>query len=430
MTSPNTTKPLRSLQGKSNRPEDRAGNGPQKRGSETAAKNGPSNGGRFLARELNSRIWGRDSRAGSSPPAIASCGRALGADVIGVVESDAGWWSPQVATCKDAKVCDFCAGRHQAEKRDRARWHVESWLAGGGSVFHVTLTVPHRRGHGLCESLAALKGSERRLRSYSSWDCLDIEDWIRVLHVSWTVKNGWHPHFHVLLLADGDTDVALLEAFLSEDWEAATASEGRPASQKGFRARQVDNWWDALYPFHYAPDGEADDRYHPSWDDDLDWDPRHEFDVDSLDDDADPWDGGYSPWSIASAAHKGSRRAGAMWIEYREAMVGERLVAHSKGLSDAWKAREVPAEETPEPVVFVSSWLWNKARFRPAGGVAESGLEVGYRRGVGAMAQHWASALGLEVQVSELAGVPLVTAARSPGPPGSARSRARCGARG
>jgi hypothetical protein len=88
-------------------------------------------------------------------------------------------------------------------------------------------------------------------------------------------------------------------------------------------------------------------------------------------------------------------------------------------LTTVWKAHQLeqpdPEPEVIErdPVVMVDASLWERARRR---GATEMGLEVGRTLGVDAMAQWWATELGVSVRVDDYGACPRVVLSARDGP--------------
>ena len=84
-------------------------------------------------------------------------------------------------------------------------------------------------------------------------------------------------------------------------------------------------------------------------------------------------------------------------------MKGVPVVRCSKMLNTVWKAHQAEQPdpepiELGDPIVHVHASLWEKARRR---GVTQMGLELGRTHGVDAMAQWWATQLGVSVRVED-----------------------------
>lgn len=119
---------------------------------------------------------------------------------------------------------------------------VASWLAGGGGIEFVTLTVPHGDMDRLQDTFDLVtngwrKGvlSGRRFRSDRiAWG---IPAWVRTVEVT-LGANGWHPHIHALLFTTRpwtSRQRAMRGNALFERWSAFVRREtGRSCSRDAF----------------------------------------------------------------------------------------------------------------------------------------------------------------------------------------------------
>lgn len=362
-------------------------------------------------RRLNALIWGHSSdtppppgsRASTDPVKLGGCGRVCeGGRWVPVYDTGDRWTPGAVAICGNAMLCDYCAGREQARSAARYGWHFEDWLQGGGQLLHLTLSFSHGTTDDLDTMLADLKTGFERLRRSTAWKRAGIVNWVRVLHIRWSPEAGFHPHYHVTAFVriGHPLDEASAAGELQAAWRDRIAkSIGRQVSRRhGMIAKIVGSAWGALYAWHWAdPDDERQpdaERRDPSRDDlGPDYDPRHL--------DEEEHRRSWPLYRVAEAALDGDRQAWRAWEELCRAMKGVPVVRCSQMLTKVWKAHEAeqePAEapEVGEPVAIVHSTLWEKAR---RAGATEMALEVGRTLGIEAMADWWATRLGVHIRI-------------------------------
>jgi hypothetical protein len=107
---------------------------------------------------------------------------------------------------------------------------VASAQSQGFDVAMVTLTVRHDRGQRLRPLWDAVAGCWHSTVSRKGWD-LDverhgIEGWVRANEVTWSARNGWHPHVHALVIARAGLDVERLGSSMWNRWASATQRAG------------------------------------------------------------------------------------------------------------------------------------------------------------------------------------------------------------
>lgn len=414
-----TAPPLRDLQGKS---------GVDLGAGEARARAVEAAGGGWCVRDVNAVVLSEGGSAGS-------CGRAFArSELVGVLEGEGGWSVSSLSSCRSGWVCDRCAVVHEGLARERHLWWVRGWLGGGGRVLHVTLTVGHSRSDSLASLLGVLEGCRRSFLESAVVAGLGVVEWVRVLHVRWSVS-GWHPHAHVQLFVPAGVELpeaGVVEGLLWPAWRDRVRRRHHSVSRGGFRARFVDSVVGALYPWLWAPEGGGvSDRYHPDryggFDPDDPRDPLHPGFVG--DDDGGVEDrGSVAVWGLAAAAGAGCGRSRGLWREFHSATKGRAVVSCSRGVSGAWRehveALEAEAEaaeldgagsepeDDRELVGFIESRLWNKARFRRVGGrvssCAEAGLRVGHGEGWEELARFWAVELGVRVRLESWEGFPVL----------------------
>lgn len=371
-------------------------------------------------RRLNAKMWGHSgdrqqgpSRAATDPVKLGGCGRVCeGGSQVPVYAHEGRWLPGSLATCDNMLLCDFCGPRKRAESAARFEWHFADWLAAGGTLLHLRLSIPHRRGDSAADLLAALKASEVELRKSPAWRRARIVDWVRVLDVTFTDANGWNLHYHVTAFVPARVavDIERTTNELQGAWRDGLIKRGYRASKRhGLFARVFGSTFEALYAWREKDDddeADGDDRYHPMADrtDDR-YHPMHDR-------------GSVSLTELATAAiDADDQQAWRLWEELCRALKGVPVVKASRMLDRLWKAHQADMGEPEpvdigEPVALVDARLWERARRE---GCTQLGLQVGSSFGVEAMAQWWATELGVKVQLYEESTPRLVLAN---GPPG------------
>ena len=357
-------------------------------------------------RQLNARMWGHIA-AGDGPVRLGGCGRPVDPGQRVPIYNHDGRWSPgSLASCDNALLCDFCSSRYWAVSSDRFRVQFEDWVEGGGRLLHLRLSVPHAMGDKLADLMVALRDGFKGLRHSDEWKASGIVDWVRVMHIRWSPKNGWHPHFHVTAFVRPGFEADWSARFdqLQAAWRDQLYRQGfsRASKRHGLFARFFASGMRALYAWDHRSD---DDGEEPGYDPvhaqqlDPDYEPHHDP---NLDPDHDPDHGTWPLAQIATAALDGDQRAWRLWEEVGLALRGKPVVQASKMLNEVWKAH-LAANPEPEPevvelepVMLVHSKLWERAR---RAGCTQMGLAVGFEHGPRGLAQFWATQLGVDVEL-------------------------------
>lgn len=216
----------------------------------------------------------------------------------------------------------------------------------------VTLTLQHHLNDRLKPLIAGLTGALQRVQRQRQWKVdlkaeYGLRGMVRSLEVLYGDTNGWHPHFHVLLFVDYELSLAGLEGlrgWLFDLWLAALQKEGYSASE----AHGVD----------VTTAGSKIAEYVAKWGHEPKeqaWGAGHEMtkaaaklkDSELL-----------TPFQLLEAYGAGSKRAGALFREYVEAMTGRHQLHGLKQLEALLAAVELPDADpnyTPAPMYAVVS---------------------------------------------------------------------------
>lgn len=140
-----------------------------------------------------------------------------------------------LAVCGSVWLCPVCAGRIAEVRRGELERAILGWHDDGHEVYFATRTISHKRSDGLDVLLRRFLAANRRLKGMKAYRALlaryGVVGTIRALEVTHGI-NGWHPHCHELVFADGPVDVAAFRAEVSVLWRAAAAAEGLSADDQ------------------------------------------------------------------------------------------------------------------------------------------------------------------------------------------------------
>jgi hypothetical protein len=148
-----------------------------------------------------------------------------------------------LGVCGSVWMCPVCSAKISERRRIEMKTATELHKQDGGYLAMITLTVRHNNGDKLYEKLERLTIAKRSLTSGKRWDALktkiNLLGTIRAFETTHG-KNGWHPHYHVLLFFYNKQDLDQLGTEIYELWEAACRRSGLEASGQGFKIQGAD----------------------------------------------------------------------------------------------------------------------------------------------------------------------------------------------
>jgi hypothetical protein len=159
---------------------------------------------------------------------VATCGRAYSGDVE-IMHRDGRCWPKGVFQCGAIWMCPVCSARIRSYRAAEIQTGAATWVAGGGRLAMVTLTVRHDRSMPLSDVLGAVLSSWRKLQSQKAYRVLrkNLSGTIKSLEITYG-ENGWHPHLHVLLFVNRDlseVEVQRAGLALADGWRKLVSAE-------------------------------------------------------------------------------------------------------------------------------------------------------------------------------------------------------------
>ena len=293
-----------------------------------------------------------------------------------------------VATCGRIWLCPVCNAKVMGQ-RALDLGLVMAWAAAQGyRVIWGALTVRHKRDAALADLLDVQRTAWRSVVQSKTWSSRGPKGtgerigYVRAAELTDGV-NGWHPHFHPVILFDGTRAAA--SAFASEVEAAWIAG----AAKAGAVAKSVAQMLTVLEP------GESGDWVHEYvtksgysmtrtettaklaietvWSQSKDGRRRAPEDGSQMGGEGAAKTAAH--WTLLDAAHDGDKRARARWRELEKATKGHRMLMWSRGL------RKMAGISTPDQtdeelaakvvgtvedtVCFITSDGWRAVRKRP-----------------------------------------------------------------
>lgn len=280
-----------------------------------------------------------------------------------------------LSTCGRIWLCPVCNSKVMAYRAIEIG-SVLSWAAEQGHlVIWGSLTVRHNRGDGLRDLIDIQRGAWRRVvqsKLWKRWATSEGGDRVGYIRASEITvgANGWHPHFHPIIIVKGDRVRAVWFAQeLERLWVDAVEAEGGNAMRgNGSQKLSVLTGADSAVGLHeyvmksqYRPQALALEAVWSQSKTSSDRKPR----VTST----------MPHWALLDAAGQGLAVEGLQWWEFEQATEGHRMITWSRDLrslaglleeelaDDVVAARELGSME--DTVCFITPAGWRGMRDVP-----------------------------------------------------------------
>lgn len=263
-----------------------------------------------------------------------------------------------VMPCGSVWTCPVC-GRRIAKAR---RKELRSAIVGSGfTPVMVTVTLQHGLGDGLDDLMTALTDSLRRLKSGRWWQDFKrrygVKAHVASLEVRWSPVTGWHPHRHMVIMCDMDTDIPVeaIKQEITERYKALLSESGHYASEYHSVDVRVGNEFVGDYVAKWGLSGE------------VSMSGVKRSSSDSL-----------HPIELGIKADKGDRQAYKLWMDYARYTMGKRQMTWShNGRKALGLGVEIPDEDLvkdesfqeDELIAEIKSGLWSYILDRGLAGV-------------------------------------------------------------
>lgn len=247
-------------------------------------------------------------------------------------------------TCSKVWLCPLCSARISWMRANEVN-ALLSWARKKGyGIQMLTLTTRHGLGDDLAGQLEAMKQAKRRFQQRREWRALKQEI---VGSVTATEEshggNGWHTHFHIVVITKIPVDLAALLPV----WLTCLAAFGLSGNKHALQVQDASAVKEYLTKF-----GAAEEL--------------------TLGHSKQGREGGRSPWQLLRDSRGGDQRATALWIEYAKAFKGRRQLVWSNGLKKLAGVKEQTDDqaakdaenETFEALREWDVWAWSNSRSR------------------------------------------------------------------
>jgi hypothetical protein len=147
-----------------------------------------------------------------TPVRQRSCGVVPVGDQVEIRIKDGSAYYTGLETCGNVWLCPVCSAKIHHRRAAELRDALTAWETQGHAASLVTITVPHDLDDPLAKLLGAERAAWKRVTQGAAWQRLKrklgIAGHIIALEFIWGDENGWHPHYHVLLVHDHDLEAA------------------------------------------------------------------------------------------------------------------------------------------------------------------------------------------------------------------------------
>lgn len=158
--------------------------------------------------------------------------------------------------CGSVWVCPSCSFKISQERKKELAEAMKSCRSKGFHVAMLTLTVPHYMGDNLKELFKKMGKAK-----HSLWTNRNSRDYfksqmplighITATEVKYSDNNGFHPHYHILLILDKQyqaEDLEIIESDLYEFWAEKCVKQGlgKPSRDHGIDLKMGSNAEDML----------------------------------------------------------------------------------------------------------------------------------------------------------------------------------------
>jgi hypothetical protein len=151
-----------------------------------------------------------------TPQRQRTCGAVPIGDRVEIRSKEGSTYYCGLETCGNVWLCPVCSAKIHHRRADELRDALTTWEAHGHAASLVTITVPHDLGNRLSMLLAAERAAWKQVTAGAAWQRLKarlgIIGHVIALEFTWSDTNGWHPHYHVLIVHDERLDAAAIAA--------------------------------------------------------------------------------------------------------------------------------------------------------------------------------------------------------------------------
>jgi hypothetical protein len=149
-----------------------------------------------------------------TPQRQRNCGVVPVDDRVEIRIKDGSAYYCGLETCGTVWLCPVCSAKIHHRRAAELRDALTTWEVNGHTGSLVTITVPHDLQDPLSRLVNAERDAWKHITQGAAWQRLmrrlGIAGHIIAFEFTWGDENGWHPHYHVLLVHDLDLDAVAI----------------------------------------------------------------------------------------------------------------------------------------------------------------------------------------------------------------------------
>ena len=225
-------------------------------------------------------------------------------------------------TCGSVWHCPMCAARVSETRRGELNQMLAWAREQGHAPFLITLTARHGIDDPLPVLLDQIKRAKQKLHQHRAWKRLkpQIVGHVTATEVTGGGRNGWHPHYHILLVVRDANIIDALED-LGDPWRASLRGVGLDGGGAAYDIQ------DATAAGSYV----------------AKWGAAEEMSLSKTK--KGHGENRTPPQLLAASCDEQDKRAGQLWAEYARTFKGRRQLVWSRGLKAMADIGEVSDEE-------------------------------------------------------------------------------------
>lgn len=239
-----------------------------------------------------------------------------------------------VMHCGNVHGCPVCAARIYARRAFEIDSLIDQWIGYGperkgpskAAAYMLTFTVRHGVSNSLATTSSGIADAWRAMFAGRAGQNLRKQIGLKHFARSFEAthgQNGWHPHFHIIMLFDDPLSDEEMHV-IAERWRHAVEStmgpDFAPDSEHGVDSKRLNEAHDGRYIEKMGL--EIAGIYTKG-----------------------ARNGNRTYWGIAQDAAKGDRFAAALWSEAQTALFGRRQLTWSRGTREAFELPDLTDED-------------------------------------------------------------------------------------
>lgn len=147
--------------------------------------------------------------------------------------------------CSSPWACPVCAPGLADQRAIALQPQVEAHVAAGYTAWLITLTIRHTRIDDVAELFRLQTAAWAKVTSgkvWQNWRTKGDIQFVRGFDCTWSAKNGWHPHLHLMvLIGPGHADPEALAHAIVERWGKCCTAVGLDSLDRVQDVERVDD---------------------------------------------------------------------------------------------------------------------------------------------------------------------------------------------